>query len=197
MANLKDIREVPELESLSGTEKVLVNVDGEAKQAPVSLIKPKVTKELMYEWNFSAEDLVLIIEENVTEDISWLANPSENEEYEIVISSYGRYWDEENNAIAIPEIVIISSSVDSVETGFCEGIPDTPNITTCISVYSGDFYDSVHDIEQGVSCSLYIYPGYHYNDENNWIAVNKGGLIWIESWEDIPLKSVQIYKITR
>ena len=41
MANLKDINEVPVLDTLEGTEKVLLNVDGEAKQAEVGLIKPK------------------------------------------------------------------------------------------------------------------------------------------------------------
>lgn len=40
MANLKDISTVPELTALEGTEKVLLNVDGSAKQARVDLIKP-------------------------------------------------------------------------------------------------------------------------------------------------------------
>lgn len=40
MANLKNITEVPVLESLDGTEKVLLNAGGSAKQANINLIKP-------------------------------------------------------------------------------------------------------------------------------------------------------------
>lgn len=40
MANLKPITEVQEVTQLNGTEKVLLNVDGEAKQANINLITP-------------------------------------------------------------------------------------------------------------------------------------------------------------
>ena len=70
MANLRDITQVPELEALDGSEKVLLNVDGAAKQARVDLLKPK--KELVYEWNFSIDDEVGEVFENVNEDLSWL-----------------------------------------------------------------------------------------------------------------------------
>lgn len=39
MANLKDISTVPELTALEGTEKLLLNVDGSAKQASVNLVE--------------------------------------------------------------------------------------------------------------------------------------------------------------
>jgi hypothetical protein len=53
MANLKDINTVPELEALEGTEKVILNVEGSAKQASVNLIKPAV------EWDI---DMNIVIE---------------------------------------------------------------------------------------------------------------------------------------
>lgn len=193
MTNLKDIREVPELESLSGTEKVLVNANGEAKQASVSLIK-QPTKELMYEWNFSVEDDVWSIDENINDDIFWLTNPSE---YEIEVSVYGGYYNGKGTVIN-PEVVVTSSGVSSVYMGFCEGIPDDiPNISTIIEIYSSSFSDSVLGASYHINCYLTIYPGYHYNsDEDNFIAVNKGGNIYIES-DNSPFKSIKIYKITR
>jgi hypothetical protein len=46
MANLKDIREVPLVDSLTGDEKVLLNVDGKARQVRVDQIKPKEEYDL-------------------------------------------------------------------------------------------------------------------------------------------------------
>lgn len=63
MANLKDISTVPELEALVGTEKVLLNVDGSARQARVDLIKPKE------EWDL-----------DITIDVTWnTENSAQNE----------------------------------------------------------------------------------------------------------------------
>ena len=58
MANLKDISTVPELNALEGTEKVLLNVDGSAKQARVDLIKPAE------EWDLDIEVAVTMDTEN-------------------------------------------------------------------------------------------------------------------------------------
>lgn len=66
MANLKNITEVPEVEELSGAEKVLLNVDGSAKQARVDLIKPKE------EWDI---DITLTTNYSADEDSSVFEMP--------------------------------------------------------------------------------------------------------------------------
>lgn len=61
------------------------------------------TKELVYEWNFSASedpnDCVCEIVENINDDLSWLTTLSEDTGWEIEVSQYGFYnlYDEEND----------------------------------------------------------------------------------------------------
>lgn len=67
MANLKDISTVPELKSLEGTEKVLLNVDGSARQVQVDLIKPKEEWDIEadFKWCFNKENSEWTIESDV------------------------------------------------------------------------------------------------------------------------------------
>ena len=67
MANLKDIREVPLVDSLTGDEKVLLNVDGKARQVRVDQIKPieeydlDITVRLYYDeqGDWTGDDFVI------------------------------------------------------------------------------------------------------------------------------------------
>lgn len=72
MANLKNITDVPEVESLSGSEKVLLNVDGGARQARIDLIKP------VEEWDIDAVFIMRLNKEsgdmNLEEDIKYIAD---------------------------------------------------------------------------------------------------------------------------
>ena len=198
MANLKDVRTVPELESLTGEEKVLVNVDGSVAQARVDLIKPKTGKELMYEWNFSADDDVYYIEENVSEDISWLANPAEDSHFEIVASSYAFGWDDDmEEEIVLPEKILtcyINYLRADVSLGDGFGIYNGPYM--CISAYcERTEYETNCRYYSGVD--IYVYHGIHYNSSDDaYTGVDIGGNIFIEAYGG-PFKSIKIYKVTK
>lgn len=68
MANLKDINSVSELTEITGTEKVLLNVDGEAKQATVNLIKPAE------EWDLDIDVVGTWDAENEAENVTYTMN---------------------------------------------------------------------------------------------------------------------------
>lgn len=91
MADLKKITEVPEVEALKGTEKVLLNVDGSARQAKVELIKPKE------EW-----DLDIVINKTWNTENDYINEPvftvNENYSYESFVAKV--------NAGEIPKVKI-------------------------------------------------------------------------------------------
>ena len=197
MANLKDVRTVPELESLTGEEKVLVNVDGSVAQARVDLIKPKTGKELMYEWSFDADDNVHFITENVTEDISWLTYPTEDSHFEMVVSSYATEWDDDiEDEIIIPEKSIITyTNYLTAEVTLGDGFDASNGPSMTMSAYT-----MIKDVEKGYDYELDMWieaiSGIHLGDYGEAIPVGAGGNIFIESFYG-PIKSVKIYKVTK
>lgn len=199
MANLKDISTVPELKSLEGTEKVLLNVDGSARQVQVDLIKPKTTRELVYEVDFTVEDEVYEIYQNVNEDMTWLAAPTEDSHYEIIVSAYGGYWDGEAGepVVDASKTMTFTFNHSSCQAVNAEGF----------GVNSGNFardekYYECQDPTSGFNYFACIcwsaQTGVHYDEaEDEFTSVDIGGLFYAFSDENGPIKSIKIYKITK
>lgn len=113
----KKLSAVEMVEAVDQAATVLIEKDGVIKRAPKNeinvqadwaetrssspaFIKNKPSKELVYEWNFSADDEVYEIYENVDEDLSWLTKRQDNIGFEIVIENCGydyRWSEEEGN----------------------------------------------------------------------------------------------------
>lgn len=192
MANLKDISTVPELKSLEGTEKVLLNVDGSARQVQVDLIKPKTTRELVYEWNFSAEDDVIDLVENISEDISWLTTLTEDVDWEIFIECYGYNYDEENDEYSVNEDITFSAVLSKYNPSVgC--FKNVYNVDSGLMAFSEPMGVNIDGNHQGVCVGISASSG----ADLEGTPVDNGGTIGIFVENDNPFKSVKIYKITK
>ena len=199
MANLKNITEVPEVESLSGSEKVLLNVNGGAKQVNVGLIKPKVTKELVYGWNFSLDDEVSEILENIdNDDLLWITHPEANEDFEIVITTYASYKESGEDRVHLSDKLL--TSFVKPHHFYLGG--QTENITASSQPFvegEADMfaYDPETDRDYGHFASISVLSGCHVDfDSGLDISVETGGILFMIA-NNCYFKSVKIYKITK
>lgn len=184
--DLKDISNSPIANSLTGGEMILVNVDGELKQIPANLIKNS-TRQLFREWNFNARDYVSFIEENITEDISWITILNENVDFEIAIETYG---DEEGIIEELSGVSIINKYSPT------NGYYSDP--ASDVFIFAAETFPALAE-------SLRVIHPYGYveiiSGKNlDGYKVETGGCIRLtSSINDYPqyLKSVKIYKITR
>jgi hypothetical protein len=210
MANLKNIIDLPVVESTEGLN-LIVNDNGSAKQIPANavgaqadwaetdesnpaFIKNKPTKELMYEWNFSADDEVHEILENVDEDLTWLVTQSVEVDSEVVVSTYGMYGGEIDGEWTT---VIDDSAASSCTLGFKEfhakneqyfHMMGHADMEPYIDIESGREY-------QMSSSKMEVFNKMHYNPEDGFIDVNIGGVIGVFTNDGGPIKSVKIYKV--
>lgn len=191
MANLKDISTVPELKSLEGTEKVLLNVDGSARQVSAKLMK-NATRELVYEWNFSAEDDVIELVENISEDISWLTTLTEDVDWEIFIECYGYNYDEENDECSVNEDITFSTVLSKYNPSVgC--FKNVYNMDSGLMAFSEPMGVNIDGNHQGVCVGIHAGSGVDFEGT----PVDNGGAIEIFVENDNPFKSVKIYKITK
>lgn len=223
MANLKSITELPVAESAEGLN-LIVNDNGSAKQIAASAVgaqadwtetdenstafiknKPAPeTKELVYEWNFSAsenpDDCVWEIIENVNDDLSWLTTLSEDTGWEIEVSQYGFYnfHDEENDEWVERIDPNVSTTLYSIDRGYNISYQDNAvlvfyNGGRCqdyLNHWNLSYFENWHGVN--------VYNKVHVDDSNgNITEISHGGFFVIAVDDGGPLKSVKIYKITR
>lgn len=234
MANLKNITELPIAESADGVN-LIVNDHGVAKQIPSgavgaqpdwaetdnkspAFIKNKPSKELIYEWNFSAEDEVYEVYENVDADLSWLTRYQDGVSFEIITENYAYQYDYndengEHNRTYLQDITSICSSTEIPYFSRYVNLPyhnDGEQELICKETLRGEIYgyevSNNYMIDDNTERCFKLYPGLffnidngvHYDFDNGGTPANveNGGSIVLETY-DCPLKSVKIYKITR
>lgn len=210
MANLKNITELPVAESAEGLN-LIVNDNGSAKQIAASavgaqanwtetdesnpaFIKNKPTKELMYEWNFNADDEVFEMIENVDDDLIWLVAQSEDVDSEVVVSTYGMYgYEVDGEQTTAIDDSVASSSILGFKTFHAkneqyllmDGFADM-----------GSYIDTELGREYLESSSnITVFNKVHFNPEDGFIDVNIGGVVGVFTYDGGPLKSVKIYKV--
>lgn len=229
MANLKNIVNLPVVESAEGLN-LIVNDNGAAKQIAASavgaradwnetdvsnpaFIKNKPSKELVYEWNFSTDDEVYEMYENVNEDLSWMTRKQDDVGFEIVAELYAFNFDfneeyQQHNFIYLEDTFATVSSADSPYYDRCINIPSYDFSYVYKEALQGAVYGQERFIEYPIddvttrnfvllpSVYFNIYNGTHMSMDD-WIPTNveNGGFIVIESSEN-PFKSVKIYKVT-
>lgn len=226
MANVKNITELPMAESAEGLN-LIVNDGGVAKQIAASevgaqadwtetdesspaFIKNKPSRELMYEWNFSADDDVLELYVNVNDDLSWLTQKQDNVDFDIVAEVYGYeyYYTEgegESDCTALEDVYTISS----VQASDCFiNMPDYnfPSFAhkevlngmmgsheTSIQIKIDD--KTYKNIWLCPWINIYIVNGTHFDEDYSPTSVETGGFIGL--YAENPFKSIRIYKVTK
>lgn len=233
MAEFKKLSAVEMVESVDQTATVLIEKDGVIKRAPKNeinvqadwtetdesspaFIKNKPSKELVYEWNFSTDDEVYEIYENVNEDLSWLTKRQDGVGFEIVAENYAyQYdWNQDNGDFNHTYLEDVFATVNSVDAPWYARYTNAPIYTNqqyvCKEILIGEAYgpevlDGYPIDETTERCfrlypgvSFYVANGMHYDFDNDWSPTNiiNGGCIMIEAGGS-PIKSVKIYKITR
>lgn len=211
MAEFKKLSAVEAVETVSETANVLIEENGVIKRAPKNEVGgSKAEKELVYEWNFSVDDEVYEIVENVNEDLSWLTKRQDDIGFEIVIENYGcdYRWSQEEGDHDYVFYENKTSTTSSAEVPCYNRYINIPFwadssviIKEMLNGYmSGDeirIYIEDTDKEFLIQPWNFfnIYAGIHFNE--GIIVVENGGVIEIGSDSNNPLKSVKIYKITR
>lgn len=163
-----------------------------------AFIKNKPHRELKYQWNFECDSNpdngVWNIMENVNEDISWLTTISEDTGWEIEISQYGIYWDDDIETIAsdLYSTVIFDEKKHNV-TFQNNTIMSTYICMRSLHDYLNDWNISYSDN----SCGINVYNKVHYDNDYNHSIVEQGGCIDIYQNNGGPFKSIKIYKVYR
>ena len=210
----KKLGAVEAVTSVSDTASVLIEEDGVIKRAPKNEVGGGAKKELVYEWNFSADEDVYEVGENINEDLSWMTQYQEDVSVEIVaeIYAYEYYYniDEQYdyNYRNLEEAIGISSSRCTPYSNYYVNVPVPSDNGEFIS--KNVFYEGLgsYGIEHDISTDdiivkyfqlspfiqVYAYNGVQY-DFDNFIPsyVDNGGSIVFYS--DGPIKSVKIYKV--
>lgn len=221
MANLKDINSLPEVESTEGLKLIVSengrakHVDGDAYGAELAQ-RAKSHKELMYEWNFSADEDVYEVGENINEDLSWMTQYQDDVSVEIVaeIYAYEYYYniDEQYdyNYRNLEEAIGISSSRCAPYSNYYVNVPVPSDNGEFISknvFYEGlgafDIQSEIPLDDTTMKCfrlapyaQIFAYNGIQY-DFDDFIPsyVDNGGSIVF--YADNPIKSIKIYKVTK
>lgn len=219
--NLKNITDLPVVESAEGLN-LIVNDNGAAKQIAASavgmqadwaetdessaaFVRNKPRRELMYEWNFEADEnldnCVWEMYENVDDDISWLTTMSEDCDWEIEVSQYGRYeyYDDsmsESIDVVVPDIWTTGTMNEKSVTNGC--FQNNNVLTSCFFMgWPQDYLNNWDKVYYDNNCAFSIYNKVHYNDNFYPTQVSNGGHIAAYSDNGGPLKSIKIYKVTK
>lgn len=219
MANLRDINTLPELESLSGAEKVLANINGEAKQISTELIKDMI-KEVACDSRFLEADGDPIPElDELTGEEKILVNVN-GEARQVPTKLVGkietnRELVNEWNFAFEDEVYEVNMNVDNDLSWLIEK-SGKYGFEFVVEYYSRDNTDETY-VEiftsypyhayrkwNGVYCRFILLHGDnsfcaltingHFDDDGLLVYVDIGGNIHCESPN--PYKSIKLYKIT-
>lgn len=230
MAEFKKLSAVETVESVSDAATVLIEEDGVIKRAPKdevnvqanwvetdssspAFIKNKPSKELIYEWNFSADDEVYEVFENVDEDLSWLTKYQDDIGFEISVEFYGYdyRWTQEEGDHDYVFYENIYATVNSTELPHYTRYVNIPFwhdasfiIKDCLRGWIEGLNFETDSEATGKTLRILPYGGFevynhmHFDEEAGLpVAVENGGFVGFFSDDDSPLKSVKIYKVTR
>lgn len=208
----KKLGAVEAVTSVSDTASVLIEEDGVIKRAPKNEVGGGAKKELVYEWNFSADDEVHEIYENVDEDLSWLTKRQDGVGFEIVAENYAfQYdWNQENgdhNYIYLEDTFATISSADVPWYTRYTNVPYSDISYVSKEELAGELsgFEKYYEYPINDTTSRFfvlrpavyfnIHNGAHLSDDGIPTNVENGGFIVFES-DQSPFKSVKLYKVT-
>lgn len=192
----RKLSEVEKLGKATDDTNILVEKDGVIKRVAKNEVGKTEVKELMYEWNFSVEDEVYEILENVDDDLSWVND--ENSDIAIVVTAYGISGQDQDTEMFIFDKnmeVSVSSFKTSMGYGYTKNINLMGNLvdTCCISIcYNGDDFSEYPNFID-LYCNICLGVN---NNNDELVKVDKGAFIVIHNDSPSPLKSIRIYKVT-
>lgn len=201
IAPKRDVNALPEVETLSGDETVLLNVGGVEKQVSSRLVKNEV-RELVYEFTPGVDsdgNPVTDVDEfiqNIDDDLTWLATKCDNVGWEIVVTCYGIEGSPDGDGpITLPDMTITgaTSSIDPYIGYFSD-----PNFGKNMRTYLESSGVDANGWYSHVCVGIDIYSGVQMDmNTGEPIFVENGGVIMIFNDDCNPIKSIQIYKITK
>lgn len=197
----KKLSAVEAVESVSDAAHVLIEENGIIKRAPKDEVGGGVKKELVYEWNFSANDEVYEIAENVDEDLSWMLDKNINIGFEVEAAFYGNEEQEITNDDGSTSMEgVINTDIEAILT-----ITDSQyNIIRLKSDRDyllfglnecGGWMPS-HVTLNNPCFELYIIDKKHIDEDWIYTEVSKGGAFEMYAGGYWPFKSIKVYKIT-
>lgn len=195
----KKLSAVEMVDTVDQDTTVLIEKDGVIKRAPKNEIGNRVKKELVYEWNFSADDDVYDILEHVDDDISWLVEKNDAIGWEIEFVTYATYEvfdpDADDWFTFIEDA--LTTTVYANDTNYYIGYNSNGHMS-CQAYSEGpqDFYNGqAKDYYSTYPCAE-VYNKVYIDEEGVVSETDIGGTIVIFQDEKGPFKSVKIYKIT-
>lgn len=187
----KKLGAVEMVEAVSDAASVLIEEDGVIKRAPKKEFA-LIGKELVYEWNFSADDEVCDVIETVNDDLSWIVEKHDDIGWEIAITAYAEYY-QDDNYYTNPNL---TTTMFTTDTSYYTSYQSNQEMCAVAYGYAPeDLYNDLNIDYIYPECDIFIYNQVHF--DNSWVPtrVDVGGTLKIESYT--PLKSIKIYKIIR
>lgn len=196
--NFKSIVDVEVVAEPSKSAKVLIEENGVIKKAPTTAVGSK--KELVYEWNFSADDEVTEIIENVDDDLTWLVERTDNIGWEMEFITYATYGVHDEDSDDWNTVIDSTLTTSSYINDTLYRIAYNSNGHMGCSFYNDgpeDFYNDWNTEYYSDDLYVDVYNKVHFDNDWKLSETDIGGCIHICQDYNNPFKSVKIYKITR
>ena len=192
------LSEVAVVEEPTEESHVLIVEGGEVKKAPKTAVGGGADKrELMYEWNFTPEDGVTEIDENVDDDLTWLTVPSDETGFLVEVDLYCSSYNWEDDFFIIHDetaYLTMKSTNESECTCFVNGLCVQGDNGVSIVNYQVErcFYNGCC-----IGCIFELYACNVLRDnDGGCVAVETGGNIYVYA-DETAIKAIRIYKVTK
>ena len=195
----KKLSAVEAVASVSDTASVLIEENGVIKRAPKDEVGGGTKKELVYEWNFSADDEIHEVMQNVDDDVSWMIDKNNNIGFEVEATFYGN--EEQPSMPEVGPIYTINTDIEGTLTisdsqyGLIRLKSSKDYLLFGYNECNG--WMPSHNSESVSYFELYVFDKKHIDEDWIFIEVSKGGSFEMYAADYWPFKSIKVYKITR
>lgn len=187
------LSEVPVIEKLTDNDFVMAVQDGEIVRISKNEVGSAEKRELLFDFNFSAEDTTGEIMENISKQLSdLLMSPST--ELEVELEVYGVGYDSETgeNFVASDRIGFIKGKLNSV----CAQNAPMQGISMLMGMIFFDEFFPLVDIDGELRIGAFVQAiGGMTISESGEPMPGDGGIFGVMA--DTPIKSFKLYRIIK
>lgn len=187
------LSEVPVIEKLTDNDFVMAVQDGEIVRISKNEVGSAEKRELLFDFNFSAEDETGEIMENISKQLSdLLMSPSTELEVELEVYGFGRDSETGENFVASDRIGFIKGKLNSA---FAQNAP-----ILGISMRSGEIiFDNPFPLldiggDLWIGAMIQIFSGMTISESGEPMP-GDGGAFTVMT--EIPIKSFKLYRIIK
>ena len=198
--NFKSIADVEVVAEPTESANVLIEENGVIKRVHKDEVGGGVKKELIYEWNFSADDEVTEIIENVDDDLTWLLEKSDTVGWEMEFITYAQYDAFNDDGVYYDTVTddTLTTVTYATDTNYSTQYCSNGYMSSC--AYGDgpeDFRNYWNKDYYSTGVYAYVYNKVHVDDSWEASETDVGGCIYIYQDYSSPFKSVKIYKVLR